>query len=320
MIKIKRIENFTEEYLQLVEKHGSVFNQPAWIKLYDQLEVLGIYNPNNELIGAFNIYKAKKLNFTFIIVPPYSPSNALFFVNPAQNTSNRNTFEKEIHQAIVDYFSGLNCSLFISAFPPQIKDMQTYFWSKYKVIPNYTYQLSLNTTEQQLFDNLTSEKRKSIRKAQKDNVEIKICNDYNLIKSLVLKTFDRKDKKVDVDFLDKILFNYANPSNSFGFVAYINNVPSACTFCVHDKKVSYYLFGGYDQSNKHHGAGPGCMWQSILHANQLGIQTFDFEGSMLPEVEKYFREFGGELVPYYTINKAKLLFEMGLKLKMRNRF
>ena len=62
------------------------------------------------------------------------------------------------------------------------------------------------------------------------------------------------------------------------------------------------------------------MWQSILHAKKLGIEVFDFEGSMLVEVEKYFREFGGELVPYYTVNKAGLPIEMLMKFKLRNRF
>jgi hypothetical protein len=47
------------------------------------------------------------------------------------------------------------------------------------------------------------------------------------------------------------------------------------------------------------------MWKSILHARQLGLRTFDFEGSMIPEVERYFREFGGKLIPYYEISKAK---------------
>jgi hypothetical protein len=320
MILIKRIETFSKEYVLLVEKCGSVFNQPAWLSLYDSLHVNGIYNLNNELIGAFNVYSAKKFGVTYYLVPPYSPSNALFFVNPAESNANRISFEKAIHEAISNYFLALKGSLIISAFPPEIIDTQAYFWSKFKVIPNYTYRLVLNKTEEQLFDNLTSEKRKSIRKAQKDNVTVKLCEDYKLVKQLVLKTFDRKNKTVSVEFLDKILFNYANNANSFAFVAYINNTPTACTFCVHNGKTSYYLFGGYDESNKHHGAGPSCMWQAILYARNLGVKIFDFEGSMLQEVEKYFREFGGDLVPYYTIQKAWLPLEILLKLKIRNRF
>jgi hypothetical protein len=33
---------------------------------------------------------------------------------------------------------------------------------------------------------------------------------------------------------------------------------------------------------------------------------FDFEGSMHEQIEKFYRGFGGELVPYYSIYKANL--------------
>ena len=36
---------------------------------------------------------------------------------------------------------------------------------------------------------------------------------------------------------------------------------------------------------------------SIEKAKELGCSTFDFEGSMLKGVEKFFRGFGPELVP-----------------------
>jgi hypothetical protein len=42
-------------------------------------------------------------------------------------------------------------------------------------------------------------------------------------------------------------------------------------------------------------------------------KTFDFEGSMLPEVEKYFRGFGANLIPYYRVSKAKLAVDLALR-------
>jgi endo-alpha-1,4-polygalactosaminidase (GH114 family) len=47
------------------------------------------------------------------------------------------------------------------------------------------------------------------------------------------------------------------------------------------------------------------MWKSILKAKQMNLKIFDFEGSMLPNVERYFREFGGNLVPYYSCEKFR---------------
>jgi hypothetical protein len=321
MISIRQIDSGNADYKILALKHGSVFNQPQWLQLYGpHLLLNGLFNLNNELIGAFNVYKAGKFGLSYLIVPPYSPSNGLFFVNPAESTSNRITYEKAVHECIASWFNSQAGFLKISAFPPGVNDIQPYFWKGFKAVPNYTYQLRLDKDEEHLFANLTSEKRKSVRKAQKDNVEVRMETDYKVVKQLVQKTFDRKEKKVNAGFLDKILHSFANAENSFAFVAYLNDKPSACTFCVHDGRTSFYLFGGYDNSNKHHGAGPACMWNSILHAKKSGITIFDFEGSMLPEVEKYFREFGGDLVPYHTVQKGWVPVEMLLKLKMRNRF
>jgi hypothetical protein len=318
---IREIKSDLPEYAALSAAHGSVFNQPAWLKMYGEAIVLnGIFNLNNELIGAYHVFTGRKMGLKYAIVPPYTPSNGLFFVNPAENLPNRITFGKSVHKAIADHFRRSSGVLTISAFPPAVTDTQQYYWSGFKVIPNYTYRLSLSPSEEKLFENMTTEKRKSVRRAEKDKVEITLCTDHQVIKDLVLKTFNRKDKKINATYVDRILFEYASQQNSFAFVASVEGRPSACTFCVHDQNTSYYLFGGYDNHNKHHGAGVSCMWQSILHARKLGLGIFDFEGSMLPEVEKYFREFGVELVPYYTIQRARLPIEFLLKLKMRNRF
>jgi hypothetical protein len=62
------------------------------------------------------------------------------------------------------------------------------------------------------------------------------------------------------------------------------------------------------------------MVEAIRHARDLGLQTFDFEGSAIPPVEAYFRGFGGKLTPYFRVNKAWLPIEMVLKFFKRRLF
>ncbi len=318
---IKAISGKEENYKKLIAGIGSVFNLPEWLAIYDEaLLVNGIFNDNHDLIGTFFLFKSKRSGLTYIITPPYSPHIGLCYVNPAQSQSNSLTFDKDVITLLKDHLITLKAKLLTIALPFTVTDTQPFYWDKFKVVPNYTYRLGLNKTEEELFNNLTSEKRKSIKRAEKDNIVIEKCSDYKIVKALIEKTFSRKDKSVSEKYLQKILFQFSNEQNSFAFVAYKDGKPSATTFCIHYNGTSYYLFGGYDEANKHHGSGVSCMWQSILHAKKIGITTFDFEGSMLQEVEKYFREFGGEMVPYYTVNKAWLPIEVLLKLKLRNRF
>lgn len=305
----------------MANSFGSIFNSTEWLKLFgNKLVLIGINNANNELIGAFFYATSIKFGLKFALTPSYTPSVGFFLVNPAQNKSNAITFEKEVHQVISDYFLSNKYALISLAFPVNVSDTQVYYWKKFKVIPNYTYHLDLNQNQTEIFEQFTSERRKSIKKAEKDQLVIQRCFDYNIVFDLICKTFERKQKTINQAFVKKILLEFANQKNSFAFVAYDKNTPIATTFIIHDKNVAYYLLGGYDSNLKHHGAGPSCMWQSIIYAKQLGLSTFDFEGSMLPEVEKYFREFGGELKPYYTIHRASFPIEVALKLKMRNKF
>ena len=63
--------------------------------------------------------------------------------------------------------------------------------------------------------------------------------------------------------------------------------------------------GGISRANNF--AMSALLWEAILYSkNELKAQVFDFEGSMIPSIERYFRKFGGELTPYYTLNSLLL--------------
>ena len=53
---------------------------------------------------------------------------------------------------------------------------------------------------------------------------------------------------------------------------------------------------------------------AILKAKEMGLQVFDFEGSIVPPIERYFRGFGGKLTPIFSVHKAWLPIEIGLKM------
>ncbi len=288
------------------KQNASVFNSMSWLGIYgEHLQLYGIFNNNDELTGALFIFKTKKKTFTLNITPPFSANNGLFFENRSENNSNIQTTVKHVMEEVADFCKKLNSDLLVFVLPASINDAQPFIWKKFKVKVKYTYHVDLALTQDALLANLSSEKRKSLNKAQKDGLEIKESTDMKTVKQLILKTFSRKQVSKNIVYLDKILFEFANVSNAIAFVAYDKGEAIAATFCVYDSGTAYYLFGGFDSAQKHHGAGVTCMWNSILKAKELGLRTFDFEGSMLPEVEKYFREFGGKLTPYYEVSKAK---------------
>jgi hypothetical protein len=311
-----------EKYNKLQSELGGIFNSYSWKENVHggALKYFGIYEDDGQLVGAFHLYFKKYLWMTFIKNPPYVPHIGLIFNNRSSNPANALSFTKKITELVSEYISSLSPSVLSIALPPVITDTQAFFWKKFKVIPNYTYQLNLSQTEDEIEKRFSPEHRNSFKKAMKENVEVKPCADYKVVKGLIMNTFDRKSESVSEETIDKILFNFAGPENSFAFVAYHEGKAIAASFCLFDKNMAYYLLGGYDNNSKHQGAGIACVYNSILNAKRKDLKIFDFEGSMIKEVERYFRSFGPDLVPYYTINKAKLPFELVLKFIKRQLF
>ena len=69
--------------------------------------------------------------------------------------------------------------------------------------------------------------------------------------------------------------------------------------------LSYYILGGYDVDERHHGASAIAMWEAIKFTKEeLGLNQFDFEGSMVQQIERFFRKYGGKLTPY-TVSWTK---------------
>lgn len=310
-----------EIYESLLTDSGTIFNEQKWLTLYGNLlEHFGVFDKDNKLIGAFHLYKSIKFGITYYITPPYTPHIGLVYKNKATNKANALTYNKTIISEVAQFINVLPCSFLTIAFPFTIIDLQPFIWKKFNVTPNYTYHIDLNLSEPELIQNMSSDKRNSLKKAEKDGLQTIQVNDYKIVEQLILKTFSRKKKSVDSQFVNKILNTFANAQNSFAFVSYNNDKPICAAFCIIDTHTCYYLLGGYDNDNKHQAAGVSVIWECILHAKQKKLTTFDFEGSMLPEVEKYFRGFGANLIPYYRVSKAKLAVDLVLKFIKRKSF
>ncbi|MDO9001547.1 MAG: GNAT family N-acetyltransferase [Bacteroidota bacterium] len=309
-------------YSEKAEPVLGVFASEKWLSVYgDKLQLVGIYKDEHQLIGGFYFLKTKKYGFTFVKLPPYTPNCGLFFVSESKNKSSSNNFSKEIMNDICNYFSELKSSLTILAFPSNIIDFQPFIWDKYKVIPNYTYRINLKNSIEHIKGNFDSKHRNVINKAIKEEV---VVAENSLSKEELFNFFKSSLKTAGANVyeqeLKNIFFSFSDKSNSFALVANKGNEFLGAVFCVFDKNICYYLLGSVKKSAGIQGVNNLLIQKSIEKAIELGCNTFDFEGSMLKGVEKFFRGFGPELVPYYTINKATLPLEILLKYKKREIF
>lgn len=309
------------KYEELSSEYGSIFNSLKWLRIFgDKVQVYGIYNKGSNLSGGFALYKERKLGISIYRNPPFTAVIGPFLKIEAQNPVSIMDIWKGVISIMAEFIENLPYSIVSFSIDRQVVDMQPFIWCKFKVVPGFTYILDLTLSIDDIWKRMSNERRNDIRKGQSDGLTVEQTNDLEIIKSLVLKTFLRQQKELNEQYLNEILFKFANNENSFAFLTLNNDNPIACSFCIHDRKTAYYLLGGYDHENKHHGAGAMAMWEAIKHAKNIGLRYFDFEGSMIPQIERYFRGFGGILTPYYRINKAKLPLEIFLKFYRRELF
>jgi len=73
-------------------------------------------------------------------------------------------------------------------------------------------------------------------------------------------------------------------------------------YFANDGKTVYYLMGAGDPDLRKSGASSLLVWKGIEWASAAGM-PFDFEGSMVEPIERFFRAFGAVQTPYFNIKK-----------------
>lgn len=308
-------------YDELARQHGTLFNCSDWLALFGkQMQALGIFDKNGGMIGGMSLYQERLWGLKILRRAPFTPVCGPFLEVKAQHPVAILEARREALECVSEYLSQQSAAVIMLPLDRKINDVLPFFWRGYKVIPNYTYILDLSLSFSDLQKNMTSAQRTHITKAGKDLLTVQRTEDMNIVRDMVLAIFERQRKTLNNSILEAILFRYANSSNSFAFTTYRDAAAIATCFVVHNARTAYCLLGGCSPQERHHGAGPLAVLEAIKYSQEIGLKTFDFEGSVIPTIERYYRGFGGQLTPYFTVNKAWLPVEMALKFMKRNIF
>ena len=312
-----------EAWDALAFRHGCIFDSLRWTDLFGpSLSRLGIYDAGGSLRGGFCVWEQRRFGLRVLRNPPYTPQIGPFYELRATNTAARTDEQRAVVEAMVEYLSSCGAAVVSLGLSLGITDCLPFYWRGWKVVPHYTYRIDLAQDEDTLLGRMSVQQRNSIKKAKKDGICIDEVPDTGDFRSLVLKTFARQDKAFPHGDMDDILAGYPPGRNSYCYISRHQVLPIAGVYVVNDSRTAYNLMTGYDDAHAHNGAGPLAMWHAILKAKEMGLEVFDFEGSVIPLIERYFRGFGGQLTPIFSVHKAWLPIEMALKVlpKYRGRF
>ncbi len=304
--------------------NGTIFHKSFWLTAWGgDFDIWGTFKGNN-LVGGFVAPCRKYLGMDLVAPPPLTPYSGIVFPSSKGKYTAKLSNEKELAAECAAFLKKRYKWGIISLDPTTI-DMQPFIWDGFEASPHYTYILDAADIDQ-VWKNMVAERRNDIRKAENDGLSVIVAPSFEPVIDLVEKTFQRQDmsprwKDTARRYYDAL--DLRGLCKGFLCVDAQGNNIATC-FIIWDEKRAYYLLGGYDAENKHHGGSALCLWEAIRFTSlELGLKEFDFEGSMVPQIERSFRKFGGQLTPYYQIRwglgvDAAIKFRKLLKRRFRS--
>ncbi|MBV9921522.1 MAG: GNAT family N-acetyltransferase [Pseudonocardia sp.] len=189
-------------------------------------------------------------------------------------------------------------------FSSRVINCLPFIWAGYRAEVRYTYLLENLGSEQALWEGLAGNIRREIRKARRQLV-IRDAGDVDRFYRVWAKTFERQGAAApDRARLERIDAACAKRgSRTMLFACDEADRVHAVAYVVWDRRSAYYLMGGGDPQLRTSGASSLLVWEAISRARSAS-QVFDFEGSMLRPVERFFRAFGGRQTPYLHVSRA----------------
>jgi GNAT acetyltransferase-like protein len=206
-------------------------------------------------------------------------------------------------------------SIFWQGFHPSLQNWLPFYWNGFRQTSRVTYVLDDLHSLGAIWTGMHNNIRCEIKKAQKHGLVISSC-DAECIFEAVAKTFCRQQLQMPYDRqYFSCLFDAAIRNNTGGGFAARDRQGRvhAAAFLVWDRKTAYYLAGGADPALRASGATSLLVWNLIEFAACRSLR-FDFEGSVIQSVERFFRSFGARQIPYNEIRKFPGWLRVGLTL------
>lgn len=244
-----------------------------------------------------------------VSMPPFTQTMGPWFAPESEDTKYTKALGKR--QDLCKQFTKQLRSFrhFLQNFNYRITDWLPFYWEGYQQTTRYTYLLQDIKNQEVLWDNMSANIRRNITKARdKHRITVKKGIPVEAFLQIQEQTFERQQKKMWED--SRILAGLIIASRERGQGDLWGGYDEegrlhAAAFVVWQGNSAYYLGGGGDPALRDSGAQSLILWECIRYASQY-TDTFDFEGSMLPGVERFFREFGAIQTPFFTITKGKL--------------
>lgn len=300
-----------EKYIELCGKINiPLFSQYFWMDAVcgeENWDVI-LVEENDNILGVLVYFLNISDGEYEIRKAPLTQNNGIFYLYPENIKYDRAlAFEYKVANEIIDKLETLNIKRYRQYYHYTFTNWLPFYWRGYSQTTRYTYVIGDTSNLDEVYKKFNGNVRNYIRKSQ-NIVSVKKGMSPGEFYELNKKTYDRQGIDIPYSFeLFNKLYNnlvdnncieifYAEDKNS--------NIHSAALFA-YDANSVYYLMSGDDDRFRDSQSLTLLIYEGIKLASHLK-KSFDFEGSMKKNIERFFRQFGAEQKQYFDISK---LFE-----------
>lgn len=285
---------------------NSIFEQPWWLDAVapGQWSVVEIQK-DGETIARLPYVRTKRLGFPLLGMPDYTQTLGYWIEDTSAKNARKYAREKDLISELIEKLPR-HCSVDL-ALDHTCDYLFPFKWNGFDLKMAYSYRIEDIRDIDMVWNGLAENIRGYIRKALRtvtieDNHSI---DDIILMQSKTFNRQGRKHKNNDdlLRSLDAALI--AHDARKLLCAVDTEHRIHAAAYFVYDSNCCYYLIGGGDPELRNSGAASLLVWEGIKFASTVS-KSFDFEGSMIEPIERFFRAFGGVPTPYWRVTKLNV--------------
>ena len=288
-----------------------IFSKDWWLDAVcgDENWDVTLVEKGGRIIGCMPYFIKKRMGFTLLTQSQLTQTMGPWLRPSSAKYANQLTEQKSLMTALIQKLPSFD--YFCQNFHYSVTNWLPFYWQGFSQTTRYTYVLEEISDAQKIWDGMLPNIRTDIKKA-KNRFGLKVCTNLGIDAFLIIneQAFARQGMKLPYskNFVKKI-DNACKEHNArkIFFAKDLDGRIHAAVYIVWDENSAYYLMGGSDPDLRNSGANSLCMWEAIKFASTV-TKVFDFEGSMIEAVERFFRAFGARQMPYFQVSKINSPF------------
>lgn len=295
-----------------------LFMQPWWLNAVThpdgkEWEAIVARNKQGDIEAVMAFVTGKKFGMAYAVTPQLTQYSGVWIKDKEnESVSERLSREKRLQNTIIEQLEARRFRFFDIKFPLNYTYWSPFYWAGYQQETHYSFRIDNLGQTQEIFDRFDYAKQKQIRKAQEAGIEV----DYDMTAD---ELYDLQCTQLTEigsrDVLSRALVRSVvetSRNRGQGLIARAKDQQGntqAAIFVVWNENSAWELISAIHPDFRASGASTLVVWEAM---KKLADKTkaWDFEGSMIENVDNSFRQFGATPFPYFEITKRTKLLKI----------